>query len=118
VEDAGISTVADGGITELDPAGDRLLVDISGFADEWLHPLSRPISRRGNHKGPRNSGPRFPFWHASIIEDRPISGARACPLSARNGREQSRSKAALIQSPRRRGRAQSPGHRGRALWPF
>src|SRR6266478_4263846 len=25
-----------GGITELDPAGDRLLVDISGFADEWL----------------------------------------------------------------------------------
>ena len=34
MEDAGISTVADGGITELDPAGDRLLVDISGFADE------------------------------------------------------------------------------------
>lgn len=47
MEDAGISTVADGGITELDPAGDRLLVDISGFADEWLHPLSRSISRRG-----------------------------------------------------------------------
>jgi len=58
--DGGISTVVDGGITELDPAGDRLLVDISGFADEWLHPLSRPKSRRVNRKGPRNSGARFP----------------------------------------------------------
>ena len=35
MEDGGISTVVDGGITELDPAGDRLLVDISGFADEF-----------------------------------------------------------------------------------
>jgi hypothetical protein len=67
VEDGGISTVADGGITELDPAGDRLLADISGFADEWLHPLSRSISRRGNRKGPRNSGARFPSgMHPSV----------------------------------------------------
>jgi hypothetical protein len=36
VEDGDISIVDGGGITELDPAGDRLLVDISGFADEWL----------------------------------------------------------------------------------
>jgi hypothetical protein len=35
-EDGDISIVDGGGITELDPAGDRLLVDISGFADEWL----------------------------------------------------------------------------------
>jgi len=61
VEDGGISIVVDGGITELDPAGDRLLVDISGFADEWSHPLSRPKSRRVNRKGPRNSGARFPL---------------------------------------------------------
>jgi hypothetical protein len=47
VEDGGISTVVDGGITELDPAGDRRLVDISGFADEWLHPLSRPNKSSG-----------------------------------------------------------------------
>ena len=89
-EDGDISIVDGGGITELDPAGDRLLVDISGFADEWLHPLSRPISRPGNRKGPRNSGPRFPFWHASISEDRSISGARVCPLCPRkrtNSRE-------------------------------
>jgi hypothetical protein len=33
-EDGDISIVDGGGITELDPAGDRLLVDISGFADE------------------------------------------------------------------------------------
>jgi hypothetical protein len=36
VEDGDISIMDGGGITELDPAGDRLLVDISGFADEWL----------------------------------------------------------------------------------
>jgi hypothetical protein len=29
-----ISIEVDGGIMELDPAGDRLLVDISGFVDE------------------------------------------------------------------------------------
>jgi hypothetical protein len=34
VEDGGISIEVDGGITELDPAGDRLLPDISGFVDE------------------------------------------------------------------------------------
>ena len=34
VEDGDISIVDGGGITELDPAGDRLLVDISGFVDE------------------------------------------------------------------------------------
>jgi hypothetical protein len=43
VEGGGISIAGDGGITELDPAGDRLPVDIFGFADEGLHPLSRPI---------------------------------------------------------------------------
>ena len=36
MEDGDISIVDGGGITELDPAGDRLLVDIFGFADEWL----------------------------------------------------------------------------------
>ena len=36
MEDGDISIMDGGGITELDPAGDRLLVDISGFADEWL----------------------------------------------------------------------------------
>ena len=43
MEDGGISTVVDGGITELDPAGDRLLVDISGFVDE--RDVRRTISR-------------------------------------------------------------------------
>jgi hypothetical protein len=36
VEDGDITIVDDGGITELDPAGDGLVVAISGFADEWL----------------------------------------------------------------------------------
>jgi hypothetical protein len=34
VEAGDISIVDGGGITELDPAGDRRLVDISGFVDE------------------------------------------------------------------------------------
>ena len=90
MEDGGISIVVDGGITELDPAGDRLLVDISGFADEWLHPLSRPKSRRVNRKGRAIAARDSPLWHASISEDRPISGARVCPLCPRkrtNSRE-------------------------------
>jgi len=84
VEDGGISTVVDGGITELDPAGDRLLVDISGFADEWLHPLSRPKSRRVNRKVRAIAARDSPLWHASISEDRPISGAyvRFAPVSS------------------------------------
>jgi hypothetical protein len=44
VEDGDISIVDGGGITELDPAGDRLLVDISGFADK--RDVRRPISYR------------------------------------------------------------------------
>ena len=43
VEDGDISIVDGGGITELDPAGDRLLVDISGFVDE--RDVRRTISR-------------------------------------------------------------------------
>jgi hypothetical protein len=84
VEDGGISTVVDGGITELDPAGDRLLVDISGFADEWLHPLSRPKSRRVNRKGPRNSGARFPpsGMHPSVKTGQLAARMSALPPKA------------------------------------
>jgi hypothetical protein len=39
----GISIEVDGGITELDPAGDRLLLDISGFVDE--RDVRRTVSR-------------------------------------------------------------------------
>jgi hypothetical protein len=48
VEDGDISIVDGGGITELDPAGDQLLVDISGFADEWL--LRSTLVRRSKHR--------------------------------------------------------------------
>ena len=43
-EDGDISIVDGGGITELDPAGDGLVVGTSGFADEWL--LSSTASAR------------------------------------------------------------------------
>jgi hypothetical protein len=51
VEDGDISIMDGGGITELDPAGDRLLVDISGFADEWL--LRSSLVRRSKHERAR-----------------------------------------------------------------
>jgi hypothetical protein len=51
-EDGDISIVDGGGITELDPAGDRLLVDISGFADEWLLKSVEPyeLASRGTSR--------------------------------------------------------------------
>jgi hypothetical protein len=52
VEDGDISIVDGGGITELDPAGDRLLVDISGFA-EWL--LRKKQSGAWQYSGPASS---------------------------------------------------------------
>jgi hypothetical protein len=126
VEDGGISTVVDGGITELDPAGDRLLVDISGFADEWLHPLSRPKSRRVNRKVRAIAARDSPLWHASISEDRPISGAyaRFAPESGQTAESVRHVRLVpipemtkLIQSPRRRGQAASAARRGRSPSP-
>jgi hypothetical protein len=126
VEDGGISTVVDGGITELDPAGDRLLVDISGFADEWLHPLSRPKSRRVNRKVRAIAARDSPLWHASFSEDRPISGAyvRFAPESGQTAESVRHVRLVpipemtkLIQSPRRRGQAASAARRGRSPSP-
>ena len=128
MEDGGISTVADGGITELDPAGDRLLVDISGFADEWLHPLSRPISRRVNRKGPRNSGARFPpLACASSVKTGQLAArayVRFAPESGQTAESVRHVRLVpipemtkLIQSPRRRGQAASAARRGRSPSP-
>jgi hypothetical protein len=47
----GISIEVDGGITELDPAGDRLLLDISGFVAE------RDVRRTGSD---RTASPAIP----------------------------------------------------------
>ena len=72
MEDGDISIVDGGGITELDPAGDRLLVDISGFVDE--RDVRRTISRVSSEAEPEP--PRGKIKHTPKHSDQTVSVGR------------------------------------------